>query len=525
MNNFPINLNSQDNKEDIKQNKNNSLIEKDDFKNYPLHQKTIDTLKKNEINYLFPIQIETFYQIYEGKDLIGKDSTGSGKTLAFILPLLERLRKNNIFKNQEIGQKPLIICLLPTRELTIQVGNQFEKFKNFLNEYRILLAYGGIEIWPQIDVLKRGVEILIGTPGRILDLLNKNKLSLESIKHFILDETDQMLNFGFQNDIENILDFLVSDLKSNKLSLNDVQFLLFSATVPDWVKKMIKGFMKENYAFVDMIKNTENKTSKTVEHLATYFSSTEMKLNALNDFLLVYGGYQPKIIIFTERKEEANDIKNKGDLRIHTEVLHGDILQSKREQTYEAFRKGDLKCIIATNVAARGLDIPEVDLIIQMSPPLDADSYIHRSGRTGRAGKSGVCITFYTNREIESLNRIENHAKIKFKNINCPKPDEIKEAKNKEFEVLFNSVPKLAEKHYLSIAEKLLSNYTPVEALSKALALLGGNTMDFEEKSILNNYVGFVTYVLKTQFEIYSFSEFWNIIKENFPHKIVDSIK
>lgn len=230
-----------------------------------------------------------------------------------------------------------------------------------------------------------------------------------------------MLDIGFQEAIEKIVNHIVQHLSGNK----KLQFLLFSATIPKWVREIADHFLSPNAKTIDLIKNNDVKTSVGVEHLALCIPSSQQKVETISDIVTVYGGQHSRTIIFTETKQEANDVMLKGNLKTEAQVLHGDIPQKQREITFQGFRDGQFKCLIATNVAARGLDIPQVDLIVQLGVPKDVDTYIHRSGRTARAGKSGVCITIYTKKNQMLLDRVERFAKIKFKKIGVPQPDDI----------------------------------------------------------------------------------------------------
>lgn len=471
--------------------------EEGDFSLFAISPQTGAHLKTIGINYLFPIQTRTFHQIYQGKDLIGKDRTGSGKTLAFSLPILERLRAQHKLNNTP-GQEPLVIVLVPTRELAMQVTGEFKRFMNFDREFRVVSIYGKTEMHPQIDSLKAGVEVLVGTPGRILDLLGRNALSFRALEHFILDETDQMLNIGFQEDIEHILKLVGSHLKLSGKSMDSVQYLLFSATVPKWVRNTSDKFMSPDFVYVDMVKHSETKTSKTVEHLCLYFHSKDSKIDALADLVAVHGGANSRTIIFTDTKDEANQVMRSGQLRGECQVLHGDIPQRQREITFTAFRNGSLKCLVATNVASRGLDIPTVDLIVQLSPPKELEAYIHRSGRTGRAGKMGKCITFFTNVQQHLMERIEDHANIRFKRISAPQPSDLATSNARDFpkpkptnswkqsdevtantgdvDCSFANVSADVLVHFRENANKLLSQYPADEAMTRALAIISGNT-------------------------------------------------
>lgn len=501
------------------------IMKDGNFNKYDISDITSETLISNGFKYLFPIQQKTFKHIYSGKDIIGRDRTGSGKTLAFALPSLERLRRKDKYFRQKRGQKPFVLVLVPTRELAIQVTKEFEKLINTPKEFRVLSVYGGTDIYRQIDQLKDGVEVIVGTPGRLMDLQERRKLDLGKVKCIILDETDQMLNFGFQEDIEKILKNAKEDLKEREREMEDVQFLLFSATVPRWVEKIAAKFMDPDLVRVDMVKNENIKTSVTVEHLCIFFPNKDQKIATIGDVVKIYGGSHCRTIIFTDTKQEANDIMLDGQLKMDMQVLHGGIPQNQREVTFKSFRAGTLKCLVATNVAARGLDIPEVDLIIQLSPPKEIDAYIHRSGRTGRAGKSGVCITFYSNRQKELIDRIEYKIGVTMKKVGVPQPKDLIKASARDIATSFDKVSKDILIHFTESAKDILEHYSPEEALKRALAIMSGYTKGMKQRSLLFSMEGYITYVIENDREIRSLSYVWGILKRNFSPDLVESIK
>lgn len=496
-----------------------------DFANFELSAETAENLKANGFKYLFPIQQATFKDIFAGKDLIGRDRTGSGKTLAFALPLLEQMRRQSKYFNNQKAQKPFILVLVPTRELAIQVTREFEKLRNTKNEFRILSIYGGTDIQAQIYNLRAGTEVIVGTPGRVMDLQDRKELVLSKVKAIVLDETDQMLNFGFQEDIERILKNAGDDLAVEQRRMDEIQFLLFSATIPRWVEKISGKFMKPDVARIDMVQGSENMTSMTVEHLCISFSDKNQKISSIGDVVMVYGGAHSRTIIFTDTKEEANTIMLNGQLKIDMQVLHGDIPQNQREVTFKSFKAGKLKCLVATNVAARGLDIPEIDLVIQLSPPKEVDSYIHRSGRTGRAGKSGVCITFYTSRERDLIDKIEQAAGVKLKKVGMPQPEDIVRASARDMSHSFKKVSDQVLDCFTESVQDILELYKPEEALCRALAIISGYTSKLQQRSLLSSVEGFVTYVMENSQEASSLTPFWNFLQSNFPSQLAESIK
>ena len=273
-----------------------------DFANFRICKKSQETLRATKINYLFPIQTATFNAIYDKKDLIGKDRTGSGKTLAFCLPVLERLRKKGKYFVTKNGQKPFVLVVVPTRELAIQVRREMERFRNQSREFRIQAMYGGTDIRSQIEALRYGVEVVIGTPGRLMDHIRRGTLSFKNLKTLILDETDQMLNIGFQEDIEFIIRSIEKEFEEIKRKRSKLQMILFSATVPRWVDKVARKYMKEDLVYVDLVKDGYNKTSMTVEHFAMQVPSAHHKLKSISDLVMVYGGAHCRTIIFTDTK-------------------------------------------------------------------------------------------------------------------------------------------------------------------------------------------------------------------------------
>lgn len=229
-----------------------------------------------------------------------------------------------------------------------------------------------------------------------------------------------MLNQGFEKDIEDIIAAVKEDLQYERRKLEEIQFLLFSATIPAWVKGVSQRIMKPDYDHVNMISRESNQTPSQVRHLKILFQNKQQKIAAIGDIVNVYGGSHGRTIIFTNKKQDANDIHLHGNLKMDSQILHGDIQQKLRDVVFKSFREGKLKCLIATNVAARGLDLPKIDLIIQLSPPEDIDFYIHRSGRTGRAGNEGTCISLITEREEYLVQKIEKVAKIKMQKVGVP---------------------------------------------------------------------------------------------------------
>lgn len=490
------------------------------LQNFEIDRKTIKALNKRGITHLFPIQSATYDILFEGSDLIGRDRTGSGKTLSYALPLVERMRKEGLFKYKS-GQKPFILVVVPTRELAIQVTNDFISLKHEeTGDFRVMAIYGGTEIRQQIQDVRAGVEVVVGTPGRLLDLLKREALSFSQIRAVVLDEADQMLNLGFEEDVE----MLFNDYLYKHTEKEGIQAALFSATVPKWVLDISKKFLKPDYKSVDLIKGKEIKTPSTVKHFAIncpYYARN----GAIADIVLCYGGSHSRTIIFCETKKEANDILLSANIKQECQVLHGDIPQKQREVTFKAFKEGKFKCLIATNVAARGLDIPHVDLIVQLEPPKDVDTYIHRAGRTARAGRSGVCVTFYNKKQQAYIDRIEAKANIKLQKIGAPQPGDIIKATARDIVQSLKNVSKEILPLFQDIASELIDEIGSVEALSRALALISGHTEKVKQRSLLCAMEGYVTYILETDTEFRAMSYIWSFLRRNFSPEITESIR
>uniref|UniRef100_A0A672ZIJ9 RNA helicase n=1 Tax=Sphaeramia orbicularis TaxID=375764 RepID=A0A672ZIJ9_9TELE len=445
------------------------------FSNFRISPGTIAKLQARGVSYLFDIQVKTFNPVYDGEDVIAQARTGTGKTFSFAIPLVEKLQKaqGEIIR----GRAPKVLVLAPTRELAIQVAKDF---KDIAKRVSIACFYGGSSYNPQIDAIRNGIDILVGTPGRIKDHLQNNKLDLSKVKHVVLDEVDQMLDMGFAEQVEEIL-----ATSYNRDGDSNPQTLLFSATCPEWVYDVAKKYMKPECKHVDLIGKKTQKAATTVEHLAIACHWSQ-RAAVIGDVIQVYSGSHGRTIIFCETKKEANELSLNASIKQSAQSLHGDIPQKQRETTLKGFRNGAFEVLVATNVAARGLDIPEVDLVVQCSPPKDVESYIHRSGRTGRAGRTGVCICFYQRKEEDQLRYVENKACITFRRVGVPTANDIIKSSSKDAVRFLDSVPAAAIGYFRESAEKLIAEKGAVEALAAALAHISGAT-SLEQRSLLNS--------------------------------------
>uniref|UniRef100_A0A668SJ85 RNA helicase n=1 Tax=Oreochromis aureus TaxID=47969 RepID=A0A668SJ85_OREAU len=482
------------------------------FSNFRISKVTIDKLKARGVSYLFDIQVKTFNHVYDGEDVIAQARTGTGKTFSFAIPLVEKLQKDSV--EMARGRPPKVLVLTPTRELAIQVAKDF---KDIAKRVSIACFYGGSSYNPQIDAIRNGIDILVGTPGRIKDHIQNNKLNLTKVKHVVLDEVDQMLDMGFAEQVEEILG---SSYKKD--SDTNPQTLLFSATCPPWVYEVAKKYMRPNCKHIDLIGKKTQKAATTVEHLAIACHWSQ-RAAVIGDVIQVYSGSHGRTIVFCETKKEANELSMNASIKQSTQSLHGDIPQKQREMTLKGFRNGAFEVLVATNVAARGLDIPEVDLVVQCSPPKDVESYIHRSGRTGRAGRTGVCICFYQRKEEDQLRYVENKAGITFRRVGVPTANDIIKSSSKDAVRFLDSVPVAAIGYFRASAEKLIEERGAVDALAAALAHISGAT-SLEQRSLLNSDAGFSTMQLVCSQEMHNLGYAWRTIKEQLGEQIENHI-
>ncbi|XP_058240975.1 nucleolar RNA helicase 2 isoform X2 [Hemibagrus wyckioides] len=483
------------------------------FSNFKISQDTIKLLQARGVMYLFDIQVKTFNSVYDGKDVIGQARTGTGKTFSFAIPLVEKLQSGA--EDRRRGRAPKVLVLAPTRELAIQVAKDF---KDITRKLSVHCFYGGSSYNPQVDAIRSGIDVLVGTPGRIKDHLQNNKLDLSQLKHVVLDEVDQMLDMGFAEQVEEIL-----SASYKKGDESNPQTLLFSATCPPWVYDVAKKYMRSQYVHVDLIGKKSQKAATTVEHLAIACHWSQ-RAAVIGDVVRVYSGSHGRTIVFCETKKEAHELSMNTSIKQSAQSLHGDIPQKQREVTLKGFRNGHFEVLVATNVAARGLDIPEVDLVVQCSPPKDVESYIHRSGRTGRAGRTGICICFYQRKEEDQLRYVEQKAGITFKRVGVPTANDIVKSSSKDAVRFLDSVPPAAIEHFRDAAERLIEERGAVEALAAALAHISGATT-LEQRSLLNSDAGFTTLVLSCSQDMHNIGYAWRGLKEQLGEEIDDQIK
>ncbi|MGE5654746.1 MAG: DEAD/DEAH box helicase [Bacillota bacterium] len=405
-----------------------------------------------------PIQARTIPILLQGRDLIGQAQTGTGKTAAFAIPLLERLDM------QQPGVKALVLA--PTRELAVQVAEEVNRIGKFMN-VRTLAIYGGQAIDRQIRALRYGVDVVIGTPGRLIDHIRRKTLHLNQVSMLVLDEADEMLNMGFIEDIETIL----SEVPEER------QTMLFSATMPDPIRRLADRYMRTP---VTVSVAREHLTVPLTEQVF-YETRPEDKLEALCRVIDTEDIQQAIIFCRTKKgaDELASSLKARGYL---VDALHGDLNQMQRDRVMRRFREEQIEIMVATDVAARGLDIEGVSHVINYDVPQDPESYVHRIGRTGRAGRSGVAITLITSREFGQLKEIERLVKVRIRRRPVPALAELSERQKEYFSKrLLEMISKPNLEPYIALMEDLSAEYDLLELAAGALRLTVDKDFDADQ--------------------------------------------
>ncbi|KQB83760.1 DEAD/DEAH box helicase [Corynebacterium oculi] len=396
-----------------------------------------------------PIQAQTIPLLMEGNDVVGLAQTGTGKTAAFALPILSRITVSE--------RSPQALILAPTRELALQVADSFQSFADHLGNIHVLPIYGGQAYGIQLSGLRRGAQIIVGTPGRVIDHLEKGSLDISSLRFLVLDEADEMLNMGFQEDVERILE----DTPEDK------QVALFSATMPAGIRRISKQYLSDPRE-ITVKSKTRTNTNITQRWLHVAHRN---KLDALTRILEVTEF--EAMIVFVRTKNETEEVAEKLRARgFSAAAINGDIAQAQRERTVDQLKDGRLDILVATDVAARGLDVERISHVLNFDIPNDTESYVHRIGRTGRAGRSGEAILFVTPRERRMLRSIERATNAPLTEMDLPTVDEVNESRKAKFA---DSITQSLEDSQLDIFRALVKSYseqndTPLEDIAAALA-------------------------------------------------------
>jgi ATP-dependent RNA helicase DeaD len=433
--------------------KQNTTIIKDSsqsfFTEISLSKETLKSIEEMGYNEATPIQKLSIPSLLKGEDLIGQAQTGTGKTAAFGIPLVEKIST----KDKTVSG--IILC--PTRELAIQVSVELGKLSKHKKHIHILAVFGGDPIQKQIQALRRGtVNIVVGTPGRIMDLYERKVLNLDSIRIAVLDEADEMLNMGFRDEIEELLSWMPDSR----------QTVLFSATMPKPIMDIANRFL-HNPTHAKITRS--ELTAANIQQF--YYETRESEKTNLIQLLKLY--YDLKtILIFCNTKRKVDDVvKSLGYLGISANSLHGDLNQNQRNQVLDSFRKGTNSVLVATDVAARGINVNEIDGVFNYDLPMDFESYVHRIGRTGRAGKSGIAFSFVSsNGEVKKLYRIEKNINVTIEKKKPPGIKDMKEAYVKQVENMYHAHSKAKDiSFYKTVLDKLSSTGITADEIAPIL--------------------------------------------------------
>lgn len=441
----------------------NAETETTTFADLGLGDRILKSLK--DVGYETPsaIQAQTIPYLLQGRDVMGLAQTGTGKTAAFALPILDQLDSSQ--------KTPQALVLAPTRELALQVCEAFEKYAANLRGVSVLPVYGGQGYGVQLSALRRGVDIVVGTPGRIMDHLEKGTLDLTELRFLVLDEADEMLNMGFAEDVETIL----ADTPSDK------QVALFSATMPKQIKTLSQKYLN------DPVEIAIERKTRTAENIRQRYLivSYPQKVDALTRILEVenFEG----AIVFVRTKNETETLAEKLRARGYSAAaINGDIVQAQRERTVNQLKDGKLDILVATDVAARGIDVPRISHVFNYDIPTDTEAYVHRIGRTGRAGRSGDAISFITPRERYLLKHIEKATRSTLEQMQLPGVEAINESRLSRFD---DQITAALESAQIGFFRDVVSHYIREHdvpevdvAAALAIALQGDTPLLLEEE-------------------------------------------
>ena len=405
-----------------------------------------------------PIQTQAIPAVLEGIDVIGQAQTGTGKTAAYSIPMLQKI-------NPDV-KKPQAIVLCPTRELAVQVAEEIRKLAKYMSDIKVLPVYGGQEIVRQIKSLKSGVQIIVGTPGRVMDHMRRKTVKFDSVSMVILDEADEMLDMGFRDDMETIL----------TETPEERQTVLFSATMPKPIMEIARKFQKD----AKIIKVVRKEL--TVSNIDQFYYEVRPK-NKTEILSRLIDIYNPKLsVVFCNTKRQVDELiselKGRG---YFADGIHGDMKQQQRDRVMDDFRSGKTEILIATDVAARGIDVDGVDIVFNYDLPQDEEYYVHRIGRTGRAGKSGLALSFISGREVYKLKDIERYCKTKILAKPIPSLDDVK---NTKMDGIFDKIKEMieADEHraMLDMVEEHVNqeDYTSMDMAAALLKMIVGDTLD-----------------------------------------------
>ena len=432
------------------------------FTEMELNPQILRAVEEMGFEEMSPIQVKAIPAILNGKDIVGQAQTGTGKTAAFGIPLLQ------LVDIKDRSLQALVLC--PTRELAIQVAEEFRKLALFMHGIKILPVYGGQEISKQIRSLKGGVQIIIGTPGRVMDHMRRKTIRFDGLKMVVLDEADEMVNMGFREDIETIL----SDSPAER------QTVLFSATMPGPILEIARTYQK-NAEMIRVVKK-----ELTVPKIEQYYYEVSPK-NKEEVLSRLLDMYNPKLsLVFCNTKKQVDELTSNLQGRGYfAEGLHGDLKQMQRDRVMNSFRNGKTDILVATDVAARGIDVDDVEAVFNYDVPQDDEYYVHRIGRTGRAGREGRAFTLVVGREVFKLRDIQRYCNTKIKLQPIPSVNDVTAVKA---EKILDKVHNLVMEEDLSKMIALIEDrvneeeYTSLELAAAFLKLAMGDESGREEE-------------------------------------------
>ena len=409
-----------------------------------------------------PIQTQAIPAVCEGIDVVGQAQTGTGKTAAYTIPMLMKI-------DPQI-KKPQAIVLCPTRELAVQVAEEIRKLAKYMSDIKVLPVYGGQEIVRQIKSLKTGVQIIVGTPGRVMDHMRRKTVKFDNINMVILDEADEMLDMGFREDMEIIL----------TETPEDRQTVMVSATMPKAIMDIARNFQKD----ARIIKVVRKEL--TVSNIEQFYYEVRPK-NKTEVLCRLIDIYNPRLsVVFCNTKRQVDELiselKGRG---YFADGIHGDMKQQQRDRVMDDFRSGKVDILIATDVAARGIDVDDVDMVFNYDIPQDEEYYVHRIGRTGRAGRSGMALSFISGKEVYKLKDIERYCKTKILAKPVPSLDDVK---NTKLDNMFDKIRQTIEEGGLTDMVNLVEEhvnqeeYTSMDMAAALLKMLIGDTLDREDE-------------------------------------------
>lgn len=425
------------------------------FQDFELEEPILRAIEEMGFEETTPIQAKTLPLAIAGNDLIGQAQTGTGKTAAFAIPIIQSIDP------EEASITSLIMA--PTRELAIQVAEEINKLAKF-KKVRILPIYGGQDISKQIRALKKRPQIIVGTPGRLLDHIQRRTIRLDHVRTVVLDEADEMLDMGFMEDIQSIL----------KLVPEERHTMLFSATMPPNIKKLAEQFLK-NAQHVSVIPKQISAPSIEQAYIEMH---EKQKFEALCRLIDMEA---PELaIVFGRTKRRVHELTEALQKRGYSsDGLHGDLTQNQRDHVMKKFREGSIDVLVATDVAARGLDVTGVTHVINFDLPQDPESYVHRIGRTGRAGKEGSAWTFVTPRELDHLHFIEKVTRQRIAKKPLPSLSDALEGKQRVLaERLIDVMQRNGNQEFKTVSAQLLEQYDSVDLLAAAMRIMTGERKD-----------------------------------------------